>query len=172
MDNFSISILDLLLLVVTITWGFRNLYKGIVRSIFSLLGISASYLAASLYHQPVTERLSGVLGNPSWIYLAGFSVLFLAVLVVFVFLDGALRWLDQSKDAKSLSAQGLPGLLSFFIGLAEGFLFCSVILWVLQSRDLPSSKIIFQNSIFAPYYLHYNPLLFGLEKRLSPTNLF
>ena len=57
------------------------------------------------------------------------------------------------------------------MGLIEGFLLCSVILWVLQSRDLPNSQALFQDSIFAPYYLNYNPLLFGLDKRLSSVLL-
>ena len=167
MDNFSISILDLLLVIVTVFFGFRSVYKGAIKSLFSFLGISASYLTASLYYQIVSEKLVSLLGNPPWIHLAGFSVLFLSVLLFFTILEATILSLFVSRN----SGKEVAGLLSFFMGLLEGFLLCSVILWVLENRNLPNSKAIFQNSIFASYYLNYNPLLFGLDNRISP-NLF
>ncbi|MEM9424224.1 MAG: CvpA family protein [Spirochaetota bacterium] len=166
-DDFSISIVDLLLIIVTVFFGFRSLFKGAIKSIFSFLGISASYLAASLYYKPMAEKLTGLLGSPPWLNLAGFSVLFLAVLLVFAILEGTLL----QSFVPNAANKDMAGLLAFFMGLLEGFLLCSAILWVLQSRDLPNSKSIFQNSIFAPYYLNYNPLLFGLENRIG-TGLF
>ena len=90
MDSFSISILDLLLVIVTGFFGFRSLFKGIIKSIFSLLGISASYLAASLYYKPVSEKLTGFLGTPPWLNLAGFSALFLSVMLAFAILEATL----------------------------------------------------------------------------------
>ncbi len=167
MDNFSISILDLLLVIVTVFFGFRSVYKGAIKALFSFLGISASYLTASLYYKIVSDKLVSLLGSPPWINLAGFSALFLGVLLVFAILEATILSLFIPNN----SGKEVAGLLSFVMGLLEGFLLCSVILWVLENRNLPNSKAIFQNSIFASYYLNYNPLLFGLDSRLSP-NLF
>ena len=163
MENFSISIVDLLLIIVTILFGFRSLFKGAVKSIFSFLGISAAYLAASLYYQPVAQRLSGFLGRPVWINIAGFSLIFLFVLIVFTIIETSLLRMFTPENPK----RDIAGLLAFVIGLLEGFLFCSAVLWVLQSPELPNPKNFLQNSIFAPYYLNYNPLLFGLDQRLN-----
>ena len=163
MENFSISILDLMLIIITILFGFRSLFKGAVKSIFSFLGISAAYLAASLYYQPIAQRLSGFLGRPLWLNIAGFSLIFLVVLILFVIIETSLLRMFTPPNPQ----RDVAGLLAFIIGLLEGFLFCSVILWILQSPELPNSKTFLQNSIFAPYYLNYNPLLFGLDQRLN-----
>ena len=164
MDDFSISILDLLLVILTVFLGFRSLFKGVIRAIFSFLGISAAYLAASLYYKPVALKLAGVLGQAPWLNLAGFSVLFLLVIFAFAIFETTLL----HSFAPNVSAKDVAGLLAFALGLLEGFLLCSAIIWVLHNSNLPNSKAIFQNSVFAPYYLNYNPLLFGLENRLSP----
>ncbi len=170
MGEFSISILDLLLLIVTGFFGFRSLFKGIVRAIFSLLGISAAYLVASLYYKLVAAKLASMIGALPWLDLAGFSLLFLGVLIVFGLIETTLL---QFFAGNVSSGKDLAGLLAFFIGLMEGFLLCSAILWLLQNRDFPSpvSKALFQNSIFASYYLNYNPLLLGLDSQLD-SNLF
>ncbi|WGK68055.1 CvpA family protein [Candidatus Haliotispira prima] len=163
MDDFSISILDLLLVIVTGFFGFRSLFKGIVKSVFSFLGICAAYLTASLYYKPVALRLSGFLDSPPWVNIAGFSLLLLAVIIAFIIIEMAVLQMFNSPEPR----RDLNRLLAFIVGLLEGFLFCSVILWVLQNDSLPNSKTFLQNSIFASYFLDYNPLLFGLEKRLD-----
>lgn len=163
MDYASISIIDLLLFVTCLFYAMRGLFRGIVRALFSLTGTLCSYLVATLYFDFAVKFLNPLLGSPEWINLASFIATFIAVQVVFFLLEVLFIRLFVSKDRN----RDLAGIFALLMGLIEGFLICSIVLWMLQQPQLsPPNSEFLKSSILQQYFTDYNPLLYGLDAKL------
>lgn len=163
MNDFSIPIPDLVTVIVIGVIAFRSLFKGAARALFSFIGILAAYLASSLYYSQAARLIDPLFGSPPWINIAAFITVFVGVLWSFAILEYTILKLFIAPTRQ----QDLSSLIAFFLGLLEGFLFCSIIIWILQNQRQPRIDLILENSLITPYLLNYNPLLIGVESQLN-----
>ena len=98
-----------------------GLWRGVVSEILALLAWVAAFIAARQWATPAGELLLAADMEPFWRQLAGFIVVFVAVLIGFAL----MRWL-LSKLLKAVGLGMLDRLLGALFGIARGVL----VIWV------------------------------------------
>ncbi len=100
--------------VASALWG---LMRGLVREVLSVVGWVASFWLAQVYAPLVGEWLSLSVSSDSLRYLAGFVLVFLAVLIAFALLSTVLR-----KLASAVGLGPLDRALGVLFGALRGWL--------------------------------------------------
>lgn len=120
--------------------------QGFFQEAFTLAGLIVGYLLAAWQYPVVAAFLEPHVKAPWVSEIAGFLIIFLAVLIVAGILGRLVRW-----AMKEAGLTVMDRVLGALLGLLKGSLFVSVILMGMTAFA-PASKLL-QGSQLAPYFL-------------------
>jgi membrane protein required for colicin V production len=120
--------------------------EGFFHEAFSLAGLVVGYLLAAWQYHRVAEWFAPHLKSP-WVgEIAGFLIIFFAVLIVAGFAGRTTRW-----AMKKAGLSGIDRALGAVLGLLRGVLVVAVVLTAMAAFA-PADKWL-EGSEFAPYFL-------------------
>lgn len=109
------TVFDYVFLAVLLLSAIVGMWRGLVSEIVSLLAWVLALLAAWRYAGEAAQLLAGVIAEPAWRHVAGFGLIFVAVLLVAALLRFLLREL-----LKAVGLGGADRIFGAFFGLARG----------------------------------------------------
>ena len=120
--------------------------EGFVHQAFGLAGIVVGYLLAAWQYHTVAAWFEPHLTSPWLGDIAGFGLIFVAVVIVASLSGRVVRWLMKEAGLKLFDR-----LLGALLGIVKGALFVSVLLMGMAAFT-PTSKYL-DDSELAPYFL-------------------
>ncbi len=135
-DYFVLAVMAVSLLV--------GVTRGVVSEILALIAWVAAFIAARLWAVPLGNLLLADLPDPLWRQLAGFVIVFAAVLICFAL----LRWV-MAMLLKAAGLRPLDRVLGALFGAVRGVLVLLVLVLLAGLTPLPQQHWWRQAS-FAP----------------------
>src|SRR3984885_8745457 len=120
--------------------------EGFFREAFSLAGLAVGYLLAAWQYQRLADWFAPHLKSPWLGEIAGFLIIFFAVLIVFGFAGRIARWAMKKAGLTTIDR-----LLGAVLGLVRGVLVVAIVLTAMTAFA-PAAKWL-EGSQFAPYFL-------------------
>src|SRR5580700_2619110 len=120
--------------------------EGFSREAFSLAGLAVGYLLAAWQYQRLADWFAPHLKSPWLGEIAGFLILFFAVLIVFGIAGRIARWAMKKAGLSSLDR-----VLGAVLGLLRGVLVVAIVLTAVAAFA-PAAKWL-DGSELAPYFL-------------------
>jgi len=122
-----------------------SLWRGFVREIISLIGLVAAFFAASRTSGMVADMMHGWIPNTTAANIAGFTLVFVAVMVVVALVGALIRKLVDMADLTATDRT-----LGMFFGLARGLLLIGLFFLIYTSYTKPDSPWM-KKSMLTPY---------------------
>jgi len=123
----SLTSADLVLFIVILLSALIGLVRGLVREVLSLGIWIAAFLIAVALAPALAEGLPAGLGDTPIRLVAGFGLVFVAVLIV----GGIVQWLIR-KLVETTGLSGTDRVLGFVFGGLRGVIVCIVALVLLR----------------------------------------
>jgi membrane protein required for colicin V production len=136
------SLLDLIVLLVLILTVVRGLMRGLIDTLFSLAAWMLAFVAGKWGALMVAPLLPIGIETPAIRYFAGFSVVFLVVLIGVLLLGHALASL-----VKAVGLGGADRILGGVLGLAKGFVILVGLTLAAGLTSLPRTEFWKQASL-------------------------
>ena len=123
----------------------RGIFRGLLKEIFSLVGVLGGFYAAYTYYMLAAKLLSRWITNPVYLNLLSFMIIFcvvfiiisiLGVIINYILKIAFLGWVDRICGAG--------------FGALKGVLIVSVLLIAL-TVFLPKGSPVLKNSLLSPY---------------------
>ena len=140
------NVADWLILIVIVLSVLVAATEGFVRQAFGIAGLIVGYLLAAWQYERLAAWFAPHLTSPWLGEIAGFVIIFLAVLLAASIAGSTVRW--AMKEA-GLSL--FDRILGSLLGLLKGGLFVAVILMGMTAFT-PTSRLL-EGSQLAPYFL-------------------
>ncbi len=125
--EFDFNQFDIVLSVIILILMIRGAFKGFVAEILSMaaliLGIGSSVIFSGLLSNLITE----IFGESIWSPVIAFLVIFIIVYLVVKLLEGAIH-----KGIEKLNLFKLDKVMGFLLGLIEGILIVSCLVFILR----------------------------------------
>lgn len=118
--------------------------RGVISEILALVAWLAAFIAARMWAVPVGDLMLAEMSDPLWRQLAGFVVVFVAVLILFAL----LRWL-VTLLLKATGLRPLDRILGALFGVARGVLVVLVLVMLAGLTPLPQQQW-WRQAMFAP----------------------
>lgn len=109
--------------------------RGVVSEILALVAWVAAFIAARMWAVPTGERILAELPDPMWRQLAGFVLVFVAVLILF----SLLRWVT-SLLLKAAGLRPIDRVLGAMFGVARGVLVLLLLVFLAGLTPLPQQQ--------------------------------
>ena len=109
--------------------------RGVVSEILALLAWVAAFIAARMWAVPAGNLLLAELSDPLWRQLAGFVVVFVAVLILFALVRGMMNLL-----LKAAGLRPLDRALGAVFGVARGVMVLLVLVLLAGLTPLPQQQ--------------------------------
>ncbi|PSQ70125.1 MAG: colicin V production CvpA [Bacteroidetes bacterium QH_2_64_26] len=139
-------VLDWVILLILLGGGIRGYMVGAVRQVGSVLGIVAALLFSVEFMDSVGALVVSSIGlSDTLAPLAGFTVLFLGVYLLFIALS---RLVEQVFETLSLSI--VNQVLGGAVGGAKAALLLSLLFLVLGGMELPEQKTRADSTFYQP----------------------
>jgi len=130
-----------------------SLWRGFVREVISLLGLAAAFLLASRTSGYAGDFLGQWLPNSTVADIAGFSLVFVLVMLTVGIVGMIVRKLIDMADLTATDR-----MLGVFFGIARGFLLIAVSFLIYTSYSSAKPDWLKQ-SMLAPYAMQMGDLL-------------
>ena len=146
--------LDVVIVVIGIVFGFLGLWRGAIRTAFSIAGLIGGIALAGHYYQALASVLSS--SGAIWAEITAYAIILVATLVVAYIIGWIvarlvhvtmLGWLDR--------------LIGFILGVGVGLLLVAAML-AITSKYLPSVEAMVASSKIARFLMAQFPLLLAL----------
>jgi membrane protein required for colicin V production len=124
----------------------RAAIEGFFREAFSLAGLAVGYLLAAWQYHRLADWFAPQLKSPWLGEIAGFLIIFFAVLLVFGFAGRIARW-----AMKKAGLSAIDRVLGAALGLLRGALVVAIVLTAMTAFA-PAAKWL-EGSQLAPYFL-------------------
>lgn len=154
-----ISVFDITLLSIVGLFAVRGLIRGVIKEFFTLLNFIIALLATVLYNDAFISFLQEHLGEQKWLPSVSFALCFFGILLVLTIIESIIYRFMQTSIKGEVS-----GIMGFILGIIEGAIFSSVIIWLLSHQSFFDHNVIFEGSIFTPLLVKLNPLLNQLRE--------
>lgn len=141
-----LTVLDWVILLILLGGGIRGYMVGAVRQVGSVLGIGAALLVSVEFMDSVGALVVSSIGlSDTLAPLAGFTVLFLGVYLLFIALS---RLVEQVFETLSLSI--VNQVLGGAVGGVKAALLLSLLFLVLGSMELPEQETRTDSIFYQP----------------------
>lgn len=141
-----LTVLDWVILLILLGGGIRGYMVGAVRQVGSVLGIGAALLVSVEFMDSVGALVVSSIGlSDTLAPLAGFTVLFLGVYLLFIALS---RLVEQVFETLSLSI--VNQVLGGAVGGVKAALLLSLLFLVLGSMELPEQETRTDSTFYQP----------------------
>ncbi|MDQ6957960.1 MAG: CvpA family protein [Mariprofundaceae bacterium] len=147
------SLFDYLLIAIAGLSMVLSLWRGFVREIISLIGLVAAFFAASRASGMAANLVHGWIPNTTVANIAGFTLVFVAVMVVVALVGALIRRLVDMADLTATDRT-----LGMFFGLARGLLLIGLFFLIYTSYAKPD-KPWMKKSMLAPYAIEMGDFL-------------
>jgi membrane protein required for colicin V production len=135
---------DIVILAVIGMSCLYGLWRGLIREVFSLVTWVAALIVARLYSSALAPLLSGVFEGETTRYVAAFTLLFIATIIV-----GSLLTHVLSKLLTLAGLKFTDRLLGGVFGVARGGIIVMLLIFVLSG--LFANTVAWQESRLIPY---------------------
>jgi len=142
----SFAAIDMVFLVLVIVLAIRGAIRGFVSEIGSVAALVAGFGGAILFYKPSAALIGRMFGSSMWNPLIAFLVLFLVLYLVIKALEHLLHALFDR-----LNLERLDRAIGLFLGLAEGLLAVSILLFLLNWQPWFEARRLLEHSLFARF---------------------
>jgi len=130
-----------------------SLWRGFVREIISLIGLVAAFFAASRTSGMAANLVHDWIPNTTVAGIAGFTLIFVAVMVVVALIGAFIRKLVGMADLTATDRT-----LGMFFGLARGLLLIGLFFLIYTSYAKPDTPWL-KKSLLTPYAIEMGNML-------------
>jgi len=141
-----VSLLDWVLIAILVYSIITSWFKGFTREVLGIITVVVGVLLASWFYRSVAGLFKDVVRTENFALFLGFSVIFLATLVV----GFVIVWL-VTKFVKFAKLQWADRMLGAAFGFIRGWVIGAVVLLALTSFDVQTERL--KNSELVPYFL-------------------
>jgi membrane protein required for colicin V production len=141
-----VSLLDWVLIAILVYSIITSWFKGFTREVLGIITVVVGILLASWFYRSVAGLFKDVVRTENFALFLGFSVIFLATLVV----GFVIVWL-VTKFVKFAKLQWADRMLGAAFGFIRGWVIGAVVLLALTSFDVQTERL--KNSELVPYFL-------------------
>jgi membrane protein required for colicin V production len=147
--------LDIVVIVFLAISTITGLRKGLIKTIIPLVGIIIAVVLAGRFYGSVADWLSTWLHSPSQANIAGFAIIFVAVVIASLIIASLL-----SKFLSLLLLGWVDKLGGAILGLVMGGLVCGAILTIITKYNFPGMEGTVHDSSLASFFVaHFNMVL-------------
>ena len=140
------NLLDILIVNILVFCLMRAFFSGLVKELFSIIGIVAAVLWASSNYPSISGFLSKVIPNTVITNIMGFFILFCVVMIII-----SITGLILNRLFLNIAfIKPVDRIFGTLLGFAKGILMASVIIMVLTAF-LPKGSPLLKHSYFFPY---------------------
>ncbi len=136
--------IDIVFLVLIVVLAIRGAIRGFVTEIGSVAALVVGLGGAILFYKLLAALIGRLFGISMWNPLIAFLILFLVLYLVIKLLEHLLHAVFDK-----LNLERLDRAIGFFLGLAEGLLVVSVLLFLLNWQPLFDARKLLEHSLFA-----------------------
>ena len=140
------TLLDWVLIAILVYSIITSWFKGFTREVLGIITVVVGILLASWFYRSVAGLFKDVVRTENFALFLGFSVIFLATLVV----GFVIVWL-VTKFVKFAKLQWADRMLGAAFGFIRGWVIGAVVLLALTSFDVQTERL--KNSELVPYFL-------------------
>jgi len=151
-----LNFVDYILIAIVGLSMVLSLWRGFVREVISLIGLVAAFLIASRVSGRTGDFLGQWITNGTVADIAGFTLIFVIVMVVVGMIGVIIRRL---VDMAALSATDRT--LGIFFGAARGMLLIALCFLVYTSYTKPNAPWL-KKSMLTPYAIQLGDMLGGM----------
>jgi len=151
-----LNFVDYILIAIVGLSMVLSLWRGFVREVISLIGLVAAFLIASRVSGQTGDFLGQWISNGTVADIAGFTLIFVIVMVVVGMIGVIIRRL---VDMAALSATDRT--LGIFFGAARGMLLIALCFLVYTSYTKPNAPWL-KKSMLTPYAIQLGDMLGGM----------
>ena len=160
--------LDIVIIVFLAITTITGLSKGLIKTIIPLVGVILAVVLAGRFYGSVADWLSTWLHSPSQANIAGFAIIFVAVVLVSLIIASLL-----SKFLSLLLLGWVDKLGGAVLGFVIGGLVCGAILTIITKYNFPGMEGNIHNSSLASFFVaHFNMVLPLLPKDFDSVRHF
>jgi membrane protein required for colicin V production len=157
-----LNALDIIILILILLPAVFGLKKGLIKSIFSYIGIIAGIILAVKFNSGVMLILKNVIRDPKLAQIASFIVIILIVYLLFVFLASKISKLNFISET-------IDKIGGFLFGGLQGILFASLMFLLLDTYSIiPNSQKT--NSSLYHYVYNAAPSTYNYIKDFVPLS--
>lgn len=156
LESLTISPLDIFFIAVILIATIRCLIRGFVKEFMSVAALVGGIGAAVLFSSQGGEIVVKYLHLTRLSRLIAFLGIFILVYLVIKICEGLLQ-----RILEKLHLEKLDRALGFFLGIIEGILLITVVIFVLQIQPFFPVEKFLQESFIANVIIKYLPV--GLE---------
>ncbi|MBU1487804.1 CvpA family protein [bacterium] len=138
--------LDITFLVIIGINGLLGLWRGLIREVFTLLGIVGGVLIASRTYELTLPFVERFIANPNLAKIVSFILIFLIAAILIHILGVAI-----SKLFKTLFLGWLDRIFGLLFGLVKGVAIVLIVILLLSKFPLGNSEKLLESSIVVPY---------------------
>ena len=147
--------IDIVVIVFLAISTITGLRKGLIKTIIPLVGIIIAVVLAGRFYGSVADWLSTWLHSPSQANIAGFTIIFVAVVIASLIIASLL-----SKFLSLLLLGWVDKLGGAILGLVMGGLVCGAILTIITKYNFPGMEGTIHDSSLASFFVaHFNMVL-------------
>jgi membrane protein required for colicin V production len=160
--------LDIVIIVFLAITVITGLSKGLIKTIIPLVGIIIAVVLAGRFYGSVADWLSTWLHSPSQANIAGFAIIFVAVVIVSLIIASLL-----SKFLSLLLLGWVDKLGGAVLGFVIGGLVCGAILTIITKYNFPGAEGTIHDSNLASFFVNnFNMVLPFLPSEFDSVRQF
>jgi len=148
-----LNLFDYLLIAIVGLSMVLSLWRGFVREIISLIGLVAAFFAASRASGMAADFMHGWISNTTVANIAGFALIFIAVMVVVALVGALVRKLVDMADLTATDRT-----LGMFFGFSRGLLLIGLFFLIYTSYAKPDTPWM-KKSMLTHYAIEMGNLL-------------
>jgi membrane protein required for colicin V production len=146
--------LDIVIIIVTLLLGMLGLWRGAIKTVFSIIGLIGGIALAGHYYLPLASILSP--SGAIWSRIAAYAIILIGVLVI----ASVIGWF-VARLVHIVMLGWLDRLLGFILGAGIGGMLCAAVLAIV-SKYLPVTEEPISRSVMARLLMEQFPLLLAL----------
>lgn len=136
--------LDVLMVTILGYCLLMGFFRGLLREIFSIIGIFTGFFAGYMFYTSVTKYLVKWISDPSYLDIISFMLIFCSIILIFGVVGIIVQYLwkiNLSAWVNRVSGAGM--------GVFKGILIVSVVMMVFTAFLKPGTPLI-RDSLLAP----------------------
>lgn len=153
----EIVAVDIVALIIILVLSVRCAFRGFIAEVMSFAAVILGLIAAVVFGGLVTPLVETYLGDTVWTPIAAFLGTFLVAYIVVKLFEGALyRLVDK------INLEKMDQALGFFLGVVEGILLLTLLVFLLKIQPLFDPEPLFRKSFIVPLLEKLIPVGSGL----------
>ncbi|MBS1517614.1 MAG: CvpA family protein [Bacteroidetes bacterium] len=153
--------LDLIISFIVIIPALIGFQKGLLKSIFSLIGIVAGFLLATNYNELLTGYLSFLKFDPKILSLISFVLIFVSVNLL-------LGFISKKISGFNFITKTFDRIFGLLFGLLKGVIIASIFLLITTKLFSVFSDKTVKDSIVYPHTVDAAPGVYNFLKGIFP----